>query len=294
MRAENRFHSVVGCLFAAIFFTLPSFAQTAQNLNCSPMAAARIAGSIDDNVLANLQGNIHPLALADYDEGRIDDNLPLEHIIIMMLRRSSVQETALATRIDQMHNQRLPYYHQWLSAEDVGRCYGVADSDIAVVTDWLQRHGFKIDTLPAGKTMIIFRRCLLLGYMSLPNFVQNLKPVPPLCLHPQPPLASAMRYQKRNFLRFGKRNFSRCGDILTVLLEKALREPQYCSQFPQLGGTSPSNPTLDPRFSGGEPYERRPRARVACCLPGCSIRRVQCGPRDGTPKGVVRHDQTAG
>jgi biotin operon repressor len=149
------------------------------------MAAARIAGSIDDNVLASLQGNIHPLALADYDEGRVDDNLPLEHVF-MMLRRSSVQETALAARIDQMHNQRSPYYHQWLSGEDVGRCYGVADSDIAVVMDWLQRHGFKIDTVPAGKTTVIFRRCLLLGYMSLPNFVQNLKPVPLLCRHPQP------------------------------------------------------------------------------------------------------------
>ena len=155
MLAEYRFHPVVACLYVMVLLTLPAFAQTPQNLSCSPMAVARIAGDADDNVLASLQGNIHPLALADFDEGVVDESLPLEHII-MMLRRSPDQETALATRIDQMHNQRSPYYHQWLSAEDVGRCFGVADSDIAVVTDWLQRHGFTIDTVPAGKTMIVF------------------------------------------------------------------------------------------------------------------------------------------
>jgi hypothetical protein len=85
----------------------------------------------------------------------VDDSLPLEHIILM-LQRSPEQDLALTTRIDQMHNQRSPYYHQWLKAEDVGGCYGVADSDIATVTGWLESHGFKIDMVPAGKTLIIF------------------------------------------------------------------------------------------------------------------------------------------
>jgi subtilase family serine protease len=62
----------------------------------------------------------------------------------------------MQTRIDQMHNQRSPLFHQWLSAERVGACYGVANEDIAVVSQWLQSHGFKIDAVPAGKTVLIF------------------------------------------------------------------------------------------------------------------------------------------
>ncbi|MGA3210287.1 MAG: Ig-like domain repeat protein, partial [Terriglobales bacterium] len=66
------------------------------------------------------------------------------------------QELALTTRIDQMHNRRSPLFHQWLSAPQVGSCYGVAEQDLATVSAWLQRSGFKIDSVPAGKMLIIF------------------------------------------------------------------------------------------------------------------------------------------
>ncbi|MGO9085052.1 MAG: Ig-like domain repeat protein [Candidatus Sulfotelmatobacter sp.] len=119
------------------------------------MAVTRITAAVDDRALTPLRGNVHPLARAQYDQGIVDDSLPVEHIILM-LQRSQDQEQALTTRIDQMHNRRSPYFHQWLRAEDVGTCYGVADQDIATVSGWLQSHGFQVDTIPAGKTMIIF------------------------------------------------------------------------------------------------------------------------------------------
>jgi len=130
-------------------------AQTLPHSSCSPMAITRITADVDDQAVATLRGNVHALARAEYDQGRVDDSLPLEHII-MMLKRTPDQEKALNTRIDQMHNRRSPYYHQWLRAEEVGGCYGVADSDIAAVTGWLEKHGFQIDAVPAGKMLIIF------------------------------------------------------------------------------------------------------------------------------------------
>jgi subtilase family serine protease len=155
MRCFRLIVAVVACLCAVVLFTLPGFAETSPYSKCSSLASPRIISRVDDNALMSLQGNLHPLARAQYDQGRVDDSLPLEHIILM-LRRSPEQESALATRIDQMHNRRSPYYHQWLKAQDVGECYGVADSDIAVVTAWLESHGFKIDTVPAGKMLILF------------------------------------------------------------------------------------------------------------------------------------------
>lgn len=141
------------CLVAQQAPVAPALEQSQSA--CSPMAAPRITAAVNDRVLTPLNGNVHPLARGEYDQGRVEDSLPLEHIILM-LQRSPEQEKALAARIEQMHDRRSPYYHQWLKAEDVGGCYGVADPDIAKVTGWLQNHGFQIDAVPAGKMLIIF------------------------------------------------------------------------------------------------------------------------------------------
>jgi hypothetical protein len=134
---------------------LPVSAVGAVNTDCASMAVARILVEPDEAALTPLPGNVYPLARAEFDRGPVADGLPMEHII-MLLQRTPEQEVALQTRIDQMHNHRSPLFHQWLSPERVGACYGVADEDIAAVSQWLQSHGFKIDAVPAGKTFLIF------------------------------------------------------------------------------------------------------------------------------------------
>jgi hypothetical protein len=136
------------------FFSLPPTAASGA-MKCSPMAVVRTTALVDENVRTTLRGNLHRSARAEFDLGRVEDDMPLEHII-MVLRRSSEQETALVNHIDRMHNRRSADYHQWLTPQEFGGCYGPADLDIARVMAWLQSHGFKIDTVPAGKTIIIF------------------------------------------------------------------------------------------------------------------------------------------
>jgi len=165
LRIAGRGVGIVSWLFLYVIVCgMTSMAQTSSGnngagglgyLSCQPLTVARVTADVDDSVRTTLYGNVHRLAQAQYDQGRVDDGLPLEHIILM-LQRTPEQEQALNTRIDQMHNSRLAYYHQWLRAEDVGACYGVADSDIAAVTGWLEKHGFQIDAVPAGKMLIMF------------------------------------------------------------------------------------------------------------------------------------------
>lgn len=131
------------------------FAADAASSVCTPMTVQRVNGVVDENVLKPLPGNVHPMARAEFDEGKVSDSLPLEHII-MLLQRTPEQEGALRTRIDQIHNQHSALFRQWLSAGQIGSCYGVADADIAAVTSWLQRHGFTVDSVPAAKMMVIF------------------------------------------------------------------------------------------------------------------------------------------
>jgi subtilase family serine protease len=136
-------------LLSSLVFASPSSAQ------CDSMSVNRVTRVVDDGVLATVPNNVHPMARQEFDQGKVDDTLPLQHIILL-LNRTPDQELALQTRIDQMHNQKSPLFQKWLTSEQVGTCYGVADADIAVVHAWLQKHGFTIDALSGSKTMIIF------------------------------------------------------------------------------------------------------------------------------------------
>ncbi len=142
-------------LFSVAFFSIPMVAGSSAPADCSSLAIPRITENVNDDVRTPLKGGVHPLARAEFDRGSVDDSLPMEHII-MMLQRSPEQELSLTTYIDQMHNSRSPRFHQWLSAEQFGACYGIADADLAAVSTWLEGHGFKVDTIPAGRMSIIF------------------------------------------------------------------------------------------------------------------------------------------
>jgi len=143
-------------MFAVSLFCLLSttftFAASGSLADCKSAAVTR---AVDENVLTPLAGNVHPMARAEFDQGKVSDSLPLDHII-MLLRRSPEQEIALETRIDQMHNQQSPLYQHWLSPGDIGSCYGVHDADVAAVSAWLQKHGFTVDYVPPSKTMVVF------------------------------------------------------------------------------------------------------------------------------------------
>src|ERR1700722_3963024 len=132
MRA-SRSKSLFVCVALICLLSTP-FAFAAAG--CTSMAVNRITGVVDETVRTPLSGNLHPLARAEFDQGKVSDSLPLEHMI-MLLQRNPAQETALQTRMEQMHNQQAPVFQQWLSADDVGRCYGVAAANIAVLTSWL-------------------------------------------------------------------------------------------------------------------------------------------------------------
>jgi hypothetical protein len=146
---------VTSLMFAAsLVCLLSSFGVAATGSLAECRSVARTS-AVDENVLTPLAGNVHPLARAEFDQGKVSDSLLLEHII-MLLKRSPEQETALETRIDQMHNQQSPLYQQWLTAGEVGSCYGVADADVAAVSSWLQKHGFTVDYVTPSKMMLVF------------------------------------------------------------------------------------------------------------------------------------------
>jgi subtilase family serine protease len=133
--------------------TSPTFAQKS-----APAAAAvpdRVTLPIDEsNLVPTLSRNVHPYVTGQNDLGRVSDDLPMEQIILLLMR-SPEQKAALDAMVDELHNPRSPMFHKWLTPQQIGRTYGPSDNDIAAITSWLQSHGFTIDEVPAGRTHII-------------------------------------------------------------------------------------------------------------------------------------------
>ncbi len=132
------------CL-ALLLAAIPSF----------PQVAARVVQPIDNSRRIILSGNVHPLARPEFDRGAAVPSQPMTRILLL-LKRSDAQETALQTFLELQHDKSSPNYHQWLTPSDFGALYGPADSDIQAVTQWLASQGFTVNQVYSGKTVIEF------------------------------------------------------------------------------------------------------------------------------------------
>jgi subtilase family serine protease len=131
-----------------LFSSLTTSGQT-------PNVSARVTQPVDLENLVTLQGNTHPLARPEYDQGAAPDSLPMERILLV-LQRSAEQETALRKLLEEQQIKSSPNYHMWLTPEQFGQQFGPADADIQAVTDWLTSQGFEVNRVAAGRTVIEF------------------------------------------------------------------------------------------------------------------------------------------
>ncbi len=113
----------------------------------------RIVQTLDESHLTTLRGNVHPLALARFDRGAAPPSMPLNRMLLV-LKRSPEQEAALLRLLDEQQDKSSPNYHKWLQPEEFGKRFGPADADVQAVTSWLQTHGFQINQVSKGRSVI--------------------------------------------------------------------------------------------------------------------------------------------
>ena len=119
-----------------------------------PTTQPLITEAIDESQLTVLKGNVHPLAKSVFDIGTAPATLPMERMLLV-LKRSPEQEYALRTLLDNQQDKHSPSYHKWLTPEQFGKQFGPTDSDIQIITTWLQSHGFQVGTTK-GRTVLEF------------------------------------------------------------------------------------------------------------------------------------------
>jgi subtilase family serine protease len=102
-----------------------------------------------------LFGNTRPEAILRNDRGLLPDATPIDHMQLL-LDRPAETDAALDRLITDLHDKSSPRFHQWLSAAEFGATFGARDEDIQTVIAWLQSHGFTVNGVQAGRTMIDF------------------------------------------------------------------------------------------------------------------------------------------
>jgi subtilase family serine protease len=140
----------------ALLICAPSLAQQSNAKQPSAQAPSRplITQPVDEAQLTVLKGNTHPLARPQFDLGTAPATLPMQRMLLV-LKRSPEQESALTKLLDAQQDKSSPSYHKWLTPEDYGKQFGPTDTDIQTITAWLQSHGFQVGSTK-GRTSLEF------------------------------------------------------------------------------------------------------------------------------------------
>lgn len=115
----------------------------------------RVAQRIDFKSRVVLRGNTHPLAKHTNDLGPAPANMAATRLLLL-LQRSAKQEAELRTYLQGVQDQSSPEFHKWLTPEEFGNRFGVADADIAAAKVWLTQQGFRVHRVSSGRIAIEF------------------------------------------------------------------------------------------------------------------------------------------
>jgi hypothetical protein len=140
-------------LLSAIAFFLMSVARIAAQ--SSQPDTPRIVSRVDNSVLTTIPGSTHPAVRNATDNGRLESTEPMTDLILV-LQPSAAQQAALKSFNAQQYDPTSSEYHQWLTPAEFGASYGVSETDLETVTNWLQNLGFTIDEIPPSHTSIRF------------------------------------------------------------------------------------------------------------------------------------------
>lgn len=110
---------------------------------------------IDESRLVTLAGNTRPEATAANDRGVEPDGFAVDHMFLQ-LKRDPAVERDFENFIESLTEKSSPNFRQWITADEQGEKYGLAQADIDTITDWLKSHGFEVGYVYPNRMVIDF------------------------------------------------------------------------------------------------------------------------------------------
>ena len=190
---------------------LTSLGVIALILSVSPVSRAAdqrevITQPINNSQLATLTGNTRPDLNVLNDLGRVNPDLQLNHMLLL-LQRSPEQEAALEQFIEEQHNPKSPLFHQWIQAAEFGQRFGLAQPDIGKLTQWLEGNGLKVN--------YVYQNRILIDYSGTASQIEN-----------------AFHTQLHNYLVNGEVRMANNSDPkIPAALAEAIVGPLYLNNF---------------------------------------------------------------
>ena len=117
--------------------------------------APRIPAEVNSSSVSPLKGSLRPYAQPQFDAGRMPAETRLTGMTIVF-NRTPAQQAALDQLLVDQQNPRSPLYHQWLTPEQFGARFGMAQADLDSVSQWLEQQGFSVDSVGRARSMIHF------------------------------------------------------------------------------------------------------------------------------------------
>src|SRR5664279_1168494 len=133
--------------FAVLILTSFAFGQQPQQ--------RRIVRPVDNASAVRLQGTLAPRARVDLDRGPVAAIMPLDRMSIVF-SRTAAQQAELDRLLAAQHDPSSPEYHKWLTPEEFGDRFGLADADVSLVGAWLTAQGFTVEEIARSRTWIAF------------------------------------------------------------------------------------------------------------------------------------------
>jgi len=112
--------------------------------------AARVTQEVNSQQRTRIIGTVPRQIHNATDEGRADSAMSLGDILVR-LQPSPEQQEALTAFVADVHDPKSPNYHQWLTSDQFGSRFGVADADLQAVEGWLTATGLQVAEVSKGR-----------------------------------------------------------------------------------------------------------------------------------------------
>lgn len=153
----RRMRQTFGALFLTLLLLAPVFSSSRQTkiAEALHLASPRIVQEIDEARRTVLANNTDRHVRPEFDQGPVDPDMVM-HRMLLVMKRSPDQEAALRKFLLELHETASPNYHRWITPEQFGQRFGVAEQDIRKVSSWLESHGLQIGSVSKGRSFIEF------------------------------------------------------------------------------------------------------------------------------------------
>src|SRR6202171_6041517 len=115
----------------------------------------RIAAPLTAAQAVSLRGNVHGMARAQFDQGRVDAATKMSGVSLVF-KPSATQQRDLDKRLPDQQNPSSPKYHKWLTPAQFADRFGMSRNDIAKVSAWLQSQGLTVTRVANSRNQVFF------------------------------------------------------------------------------------------------------------------------------------------